>query len=491
MRKFILYLLLFVLLCLIHVQSNGQCVFHKLYDYNELNNGGLAVVQTSDNEFICSSSIYDGRLHIFRLDECGDTVWTKIFNYSQIGADDGYSVIQSTDGNYIICGVMTDDIDIEGDTFILKIDANGDTLWYKTIEGGYGDKGIMIKQTSDEGFIIGGVNYDSILFTSQVYLIKTDSLGEVEWQEEYGEDGHDNLKSIDITPDGGYIIGGEFVNPATSSYDLFLLKTDSAGNEQWKEYYGDAYDDGKGFAIATADSGFAIVGYTKDATGESEAYIVKTDSTGTEEWSKTYGYPDQFNCFMRIRQLEDGNYILAGDVYDFDIADGPLVWLLKMNTNGDTLWTKKYTYFGGDSHTYVEDLQLTSDGGYVMTGYTINSGNDLWLLKTDSLGNTCTIDTVTWEGCEDPVTVVEIAGYGETGSVVVYPNPSTGQITVNCETDSKAEFVLYDLTGVEVLRSFVNGQGQISLDNISGGIYLYRVVMAGERISTGKLVIVR
>ncbi|MFH2143201.1 MAG: T9SS type A sorting domain-containing protein [Bacteroidota bacterium] len=482
--SFILLLVVFLHLSVIY----GQCVFHKLYDYNELNNVGLAIIQTSDGDFICSSSTYDGRSHILRLDECGDTVWTKIFDYSHIGADDGYSVIQSTDGNFIICGVMTDTINIEGDTFILKIDANGNPIWYKTIEGGYGDKGVMIKQTSDEGYILGGVNYDSISYISQVFLLKTDISGDKEWQKEYGDIGYDFIESIDFTPDGGYILGGEFENPITSSWDMFIIKTDSQGNEQWKEYYGTSYTERKGYAITTQDSGYAIVGYTENAAGDYNAYIVKTDSLGGIEWQKDFGYSTEHDLFKFIRQLQNGDFIVAGGISDTSYNPAPpWVWLMKISQQGDSLWSKFYSYYGlsiqyaMNTDTYVEDLQLSSDGGFVMTGYIINNAlpakNDLWLLKTDSLGNICEIDTITWEGCSEYVSVVELNGNNKAGNIIIYPNPAEEYITIESYDQAIRKVEISDIHG-RIERSVCNintGIENINLSELRAGLYFVRV----------------
>ncbi|MFH2143798.1 MAG: T9SS type A sorting domain-containing protein, partial [Bacteroidota bacterium] len=345
----------------------------------------------------------------------------------------------------------------------------------------------------DDGFIIGGYSYDVTLTTTQVFLLKTDNLGNIEWQQEYGDIGHDDLKSIDFTADDGYIIGGDFENPVTGSWDLYLLKTDSLGNEEWKEYYGTPYSDRKGYGIATADSGYAIVGYTTDATGEIEGYVVKTDSLGGVQWEKTYGIPNYNDYFKFIQQLPDGKFMIAGGKADTTTANGRLVWLLKMDTTGDTLWTKSYTYYGENTHTYVEDLQLTNDGGFVMTGYIAGNPrpnkNDLWLLKTDSLGNTCEIDTATWEGCSEPLSVVEMNSNNKAGNIIIYPNPAEEYITIESYDQAIRKVEISDIHGriVESVCNINTGSENIYLSGLRAGIYFVRV-QCDQFVKTLKIV---
>jgi len=312
-------------------------------------------------------------------------------------------VLQNSD--FSISGYAYDSIENAADGFLLRIDNNGIIKWLKTIDEGYNDRHIMHKQTPDGGFIIGGYNFDTTLTYTQVFLIKTDSLGNIQWQREYGAaTKNDNLKSIDLTSDGGFIIGGDYENTSTNSWDMFLLKTDSLGNQEWKKSFGSTADEYRGYAVTTIDKGFIIVGDKKMTDNYFDGYIVKTDSMGNTQWSKTFGSTGVNEYFKIVRQLSDGTYIVAGGKPDLSASpNGRRGWLLKINQQGDSLWTKSYNYYGGSKHTYVEDLNLTNDGGFIATGYIINNSlpakNDLWLLKTDSLGNTCTINTSTYEGC--------------------------------------------------------------------------------------------
>ncbi|HBF89355.1 MAG TPA: hypothetical protein DDX39_12005 [Bacteroidales bacterium] len=404
MKKSLVILILFFTIVNI---SKSQYAFHRLVDYNNQVNGGWSIIQTSDSGYISSGIIYGDYYAILfvKIDLKGDTTWTKMYDWYQGYGEDGYSIIQLPNNYYSVCGDIPDTVNIDTDTFLFTLNENGDSVTFKTIEGGVSDHGFMHKQTSDGGFIIGGINLDATQTYSNVFLIKTDSLGNIQWQREYGAANYnDNLKSIDLTADGGFIIGGDYYNPSTSSNDMFLLKTDSLGNQEWKKSFGTTAEEYRGFTIATSDKGYIIVGDKKMTDNYYNGYIVKTDSSGNQQWSKTFGATGLNEYFKIVRQLSDGSYIVAGGKADLSgTPNGRRVWLLKFNMQGDTLWSKSFNYYGGTKQTYVEDLNLTNDGGFIATGYIINNSlpakNDLWLLKTDSMGNTCTIDTTTYEGC--------------------------------------------------------------------------------------------
>jgi len=336
--------------------------------------------------------------YVVRLNECGDTLWHMAYDYSPLGGDGGNSLIQLNDSAYMICGSHYDSLEGASDSYLFKLDASGDSVWYQPVDAGLNDRGISHFTTNDGGYVIGGYFNTN----AAVFLLKTDSLGSIEWQQQYEDSTY--LYGLDQTPDGGYIISGEILR-AAGDWDLFLTKTDSAGNEQWTKYYGDNYDQYRGTVVSTLDTGYVIVGYTVLASGDRYGYIIKCDSSGTVLWEKTYGFPNYWSLFKFVRQLPDGSYIVAGGLNDSNYSPPPpRVWLLKLSSLGDTLWTKTYTYYAGTTHTYVEDLIIANDGGYVMTGYIINNSlpakNDLWMLKTDAEGNTCNIDTLSI-GCSE------------------------------------------------------------------------------------------
>jgi len=409
----------------IYSHTSAQCVFHKLSDNNDKNDGGFSIIQTLNGGYIaCGNTIGMGLagLYIIRTDICGDTIWTKEYDFSPLGGDNGNSILQLADSSFVICGTRFDSIEGASDSYLLNLNNGGGIIWYKPVEGGFNDRGITHSQTEDSGFIIGGHNFDSALTFSQAFLIKTDSLGNVLWQQQYEDSTY--LYALDRTRDGGYVISGEIMR-STGDWDLFLTKTDSAGNEQWTKYYGDNYDQFQGYAVTCFDGGYVMIGRTYNASGDMNGYILKTDSLGEIVWERDYGISIEAERFKYVVQTSDGNYVVAGGTSDQSVSPtAQNVFLHKYNENGDSLWYKEYSYYGGTTHTYVEDLNFTLDGGLILAGYIINNAlpakNDLWVLKTDEEGDTCTLDTSS-NGCAELICYAAIT----TSANTVYLSGST------------------------------------------------------------------
>jgi hypothetical protein len=293
------------------------------------------------------------------------TLWTKTFGGSS--ADEGESVQQTDDGGYIITGGTNSYGNGSQDVWLIKTDSNGDSLWTKTFGGSEDETGTSVQQTTDGGYIIAG--YD--------LLIKTDWQGNQEWiNESLGGN------SVQQTTDGGYIIIG------LGSGDVRLIKTDLNGNEEWNQTFGGSYNDWGKSVQQTTDGGYIIIGVTESyGNGGENIWLIKTDLNGNEEWNQTFGgsYNDRGHS---VQQTTDGGYVITG--YTFCCGDGGDwdVWLIKTDLNGNEEWNQT---FGGGNDDFGYSVQQTTDGGYIITGVTEsfgNGGQDVWLIKTDSEGNT-------------------------------------------------------------------------------------------------------
>ena len=175
---------------------------------------------------------------------------------------------------------------------MIKTDANGIEEWNSTYGGSGYDRGYSVQQTSDDGFIIGGttVSYGSGSF--DVWLIKTDAHGLEEWNSTFGGSGCDRGYSVYQTSDGGYVIAGDTDSYGAGSFDVWLIKTDAHGIEEWSYTFGGTEPDRSFSVQQTDDWGYIITGYTvsydEDYSGN-DVWLIKTDSNGIEEWNATYG----------------------------------------------------------------------------------------------------------------------------------------------------------------------------------------------------------
>jgi hypothetical protein len=350
---------------------------------------GSSVQQTDDGGFIVvgakSRSLIDIHGHrdvwLIKLDETGSEIWDKTFGG---WADDvGNSVQQTLDGGYIITGYTESYSNGKKDVWLIKTDENGKKLWDKTFGYSDFDSGSEVKQTSDGGYIIIGKVNTSGGGRGDVWLIKVDTNGELLWERSFGGKGHNYADEIQQTSDEGYIIiGSSWIPGETNDYDMWLIKIDKNGNMIWdKKFHGTESD--HGWSIdQTVDGGFIIVGET-DHDSEDNVWLLKTDESGDKIWDKIFegrGYS--------VQQTNDGGYIIAGAAMNPTKTDFSNGLLIKTDGYGEQEWRKT---FGGRKPDFLFSVQLTTDNGYIITGYTIPwsawFGSNLWLLKTDLEGN--------------------------------------------------------------------------------------------------------
>jgi len=326
--------------------------------------------------------------------------FNKTFGGSE--KDIGYSVQQTTDGGYIIAGETSSFGNGNYDIWLIKTDSQGLEEWSKTFGGSDGVRGCEVQQTTDGGYII--VNHIRQSFGNggadsyDVLLIKTDSQGQEEWNQTFGGFSSDYGQSVQQTTDGGYIITGETQSFGYSSRDLWLIKTDSQGNEEWNQTFGKGGIGGwKGIGYSvqqTTDGGYIITGICRlwhDNTRSIDyVWLIKTDSQGQEEWNQTFGgsAPD---AGYSVQQTEDGGYIIAGRLTNTGSNLAADVWLIKTDSQGQEEWNQTFGG-GGNSSEHGNSVQQTTDGGYIIVGEqmkqeSVHGGYDAWLIKTDSQGN--------------------------------------------------------------------------------------------------------
>ena len=317
-------------------------------------------------------------IYLLKIDSSGELIWEK--NLGGNGPDGGYSVQMTDDGCYIITGFMGS---YEGNLYHIylgKIDSSGNTLWEKTYFATGWDFGCSVIQTSDRGYAIAGNTYNYMTENNEVYLVKIDASGNEEWGKIYGGTDDDYGSCIVQTNDGGYAIAG-----TTESFgnggDVYLVKTDNLGNMEWSKTYGDIGRDGGCSIVQTSDDGYAIAGLTYPVGKEAaDVYLVKTDSSGNEEWSKTYGGEgwDEGNCVI---QTNDENYVITGISKSFSKYGDCDAYVIKTDTEGNLLWELSV---GGTRDDTGKSIRETENDSYVITGSTESSGageEDVYLIK--------------------------------------------------------------------------------------------------------------
>jgi len=342
------------------------------------NDGGYALAGYTENFGAVQKDFW-----LVKTDADGNPEWNKTYD-RQGGVERPLSVIQTSDGGYAITGVArTSEIAVNSNDFwLVKTDADGNPEWNKTYDGGARDDGACtVIETNDGGYaLVGSTN--SFGGDFDAWLIKTYSDGTMEWNYSYGGSGHDYGYSMVYTSDGEYIIAGQTpgqTGPSSPS-DFWLFKVNSTGQLQWERTYGGPYGDSALSVIQTSDGGYAMTGYAYPlGAGNMDFWLVKTNSTGHEQWNQTYGGPnDEHAC--SVIQTVDGGYAIVGCTESFGAVNGDF-WLVKTNSTGHEQWNWRY---GGDGEDWGQSVIQTSDGGYVLAGYTNSCGAggwDGWLIK--------------------------------------------------------------------------------------------------------------
>ncbi|HEY3249985.1 MAG TPA: T9SS type A sorting domain-containing protein, partial [Ignavibacteria bacterium] len=273
------------------------------------------------------------------------------------------------------------------DSYIVKLDNNGTILWTKTF-GGFGDEyGESIVQTSDGGYAVGGYTNSYGAGDYDDYIAKLDAAGAIQWFKTYGTAGYDYALSIKQTTDGGYVLFGSTSSFGAGNNDYYVVKVDSAGLLQWSKTIGGPGGDYGFCVIQTSDGGYALSGTTLSfGAGNYDLYVVKLNATGSLEWSRTIGGTG-FEYGYQIIQTSEGGYAIAASIESFG-AGGYDAYIVKLNSSGQIEWNRT---LGGMYDDNILSITQTTDGGYAATGFTTiaGSGADIYLIKLDSLGNTC------------------------------------------------------------------------------------------------------
>ncbi len=380
-----------------------------------------------------------------------DIQWQKC--YGGTGGEVARSIIQTTDGGYVFAGgTRSNDFDVSGnhdtslyynDIWVVKTDSIGNIQWQKCLGGTIGEVANSIIQTIDGGYVIAGYTNSNDGDVSgnhggeDMWIVKLDYQGSIQWQKCLGGSHWDEARSIIQTTDGGYAIAGftysddgdvTGYHDTLSMYnvynDMWIVKLDLLGNIQWQKCLGGTDKDEAWSILQTIDGGYTIAGLTwsnngdiSGSNGADEMWLVKLDPQGDLQWQKCFGGTsyDEARSFI---QTTDGGYALAGEAYsnDGDVSGNNSsstywsdIWVVKTDSLGNIQWQK---CLGGFQDEHAYSIIQAADGGYVVEGEVgINGGdvsgahgaNDIWVVKLDQLGN------MQWQKC-----------FGGTGSEFAY-----------------------------------------------------------------------
>jgi len=445
---------------------------------------------TLDNGYIVAGMftvIGHRQIYVLRLNSYGDTLWTRVYGYP--GIDIGLSAIQTSDLGYAICG-YTDSDSLHGagsmDAYLLKLDSDGDTLWTKTLGIEFDDYGFELLETGDGGLVLAGHTDLYGWGGSFPFLIKVDSMGDTVWSKIYESDFNCLANCIAASHDGGCFLGG-WIEEIDMRIGMFAMRVDSLGDTLWtKKIIGDSYDYGYSI-VATGDDGCVLAGCTfSGGAVEGDVLIVKLDCDGDTIWTKAYGGLEWDQAYS-IAATPDGGFIVTGytDSYGAGYRD---LYLLRLDSFGDTLWTRVY---GGPYSDEGKSVLALENGSFVVAGnkgFSVEDGeSEAWIFETDSLG----FMAIDEHDIDLPSKM----------SISAHPNPFNGNCRIMIDDLGMGidAIEIYDING-RMVDNMTVGEGLCALprehtqvlpydfiwapdESLGSGIYLVRAKVGGQSIT--------
>ena len=438
---------------------------------------------------------------IVKVDSSGLIEWENTIGGTNI--DKCFAVAQTSDGGYIVGGWSNSGISGDKtepsngliDYWIVKLNSTGLIEWQKSIGGDRDDIFQSMVSTSDGGFLLGGYSDSSIsedksensIGCLDYWVVKLDSLGNIEWDNTIGGDSCDNLAKVLQTLDGGYILIGDSLSgvfgdktdPSNGNVDYWVVKLDSDGNIEWQNSVGGSYIDNAKDIIQTSDGGYLLGGAsrsdtsgdkTEDSIGYYDIWVVKIDNLGNIVWDNTIGgnSNDSVNSLI---ETSENNFVIggwttstiSGDVTE-SLNGSEDAWILKLDSSGLIIGQD---FLGGDGAEGINEIIKKSNGELLIAANSnsdisgdktenSNGGLDYWIvnLNSDTLSTTENIDIDT---------------------LSVFPNPVESFLNFRNLNSNEVIVQIFSVTGQKIEIISIISNNKIDLSNLTTGVYYLQI----------------
>jgi len=457
--------------------------------YNEQ---GYSGCRLPDGGYVVLGSTYsfgdgDHDIYLLRLNSFGDTLWTR--SYGGSDADYGHDIQPTNDSGFIIVGLTRSFGSGNGDVYLIKTDSCGNVTWARTFGGGEFDEGCSVRQTADGGFVVCGTTNSSGAGFADVYLLKTDAEGNLQWSKTFGGGSGESGSVVRRTLDGGYIMVGSTGSFGDGYSSIYVIRTDDSGDSLWTKTFGGLKAD-FGYSVETLpDGSFVFAGASSSfGLGYADAYVFKTDSDGSLLWEQVYGGSKDDRAYA-VLPTSDGGYIMAGTTESF--GSGKIdCYVVRTDPLGEVIWKSTY---GGDKSDFCRNI-VTEPGSFCLIGHSYSftsGGSDIYVVKADG----------------EHMTPVEEINQSELPESFVlaqnYPNPFNMSTTIEftLPRSSPIRLTIYNVLGQAVALWEIShapaGTGFIIWDGhdpsgspVSSGVYFYRFESAGL-VQTKKMVLLK
>lgn len=461
--------------------------------------------------------------YLVSVDQDGDILWSKTYGGGNV--DLGYSIQPAADGGYFLVGTTQSYGQGGADFLLIKVDTEGETIWSKTYGGSGFDEAYEGTITTDGGLLMVGRTNSYGSGQGDMYAVKVDQDGVVQWHRTYGGTANEDAQQVQATTDGGYILVGHTQSFGAGNADVYLVKVDATGQVQWTKTYGGPRFDFGNTVQATKDGGYILAGQTNSFGYEAgEILLLKLNQQGELTWTRSYGGSGTDYCYY-VRQNATGSFVLTGITNSFGSGNFDAL-IIHTDTTGQPNWSMAY---GGPADEFSNAIVPESpQGGYLMVGNTLSFGNNSrgYLVKTDQLGNSsCNEVVVSMQvgmpsvssgaggnvggGMSTENVALEVSTLNGNGNLLcrpsnivaealslahlVYPNPFTDFTALTLPDRIFGHFTLrlYDVNGKLVHQQGGNGIRELTISRagLSQGIYFYQGTLDGQTVLSGKLIV--
>ncbi|MEO0180271.1 MAG: delta-60 repeat domain-containing protein [candidate division WOR-3 bacterium] len=350
-----------------------SALFAKTYGgtYSE---EGYSVIQTQEGDYISVGYVVDGYVDfsVIRFSSDGSLSDAKRFGGS--GWDEAYSVAATQDGGFVVAG-ETGSFGVSGfDFLVMRMASDGSLIWSKTYGAAYMEHPYSIIQNSDGGYTVVGETNSIGAGFSDFLVLRLGSDGSVLWARTFGGENEEEAWSAIETPDGRLVVAGWTDSYGAGNDDLLILKLNPDGSPIWTKTLGGIGDE-RAFSVAQAhDGGYVVAGWTGSfGAGGTDFLVVKLGQDGSLIWAKTFG-GNRNDWAQSIVATSDGGYLVSGTTFSFG-ADSSDALMIKLGPDGSLIWARR---FGGQSYDYAYSSTQARDGDYVVVGTTWSFGAGAW-----------------------------------------------------------------------------------------------------------------
>jgi hypothetical protein len=484
----------------------GQQLAQVGFDIEDRSDSSFVFIAYSATEDSLGPDLYfyGAAIVLTRISWTGNQLSEQSYTYPWHGIVPGWSNCCDTlaGGGYIVGGTVDDTL---GNMHIdlIALDGIGDTIWTHEFDPGNDNWDCQqVKTTPDRGFILcGNKSWGS---TIEGFVIKTDSMGDLQWTQTYNNPGGVGIASVAPVADGGYLLGGGALEGANGQ--RWLLRIDSLGNAVWPpKIWGSAYNDaGLSQCIVTSDGeiiGLGGMAYADDYDAM-KPYLTKVDmQSGESIWEHVYGPERYATLGFSVKECPNLDLISCGATTDAD--EHYIGFLLRTTADGDSLWMRGYYYADtlfSNGQGRFHDVLPTPDGGFIATGAAYNPATsvyppgysqDVWVLKVDSLG--CIVP-----GC-DGLTGITEQYTNLADALKLYPNPVHGELHVDIKLPADLTghgpltLSVTSLDGKRILQQQVptSAAGEVVVDvsSLSSGMYSLHLSDATRWLAGKKFVV--